>query len=142
MTKPLLTIMFSIALLSCQNVGTDIAKENINRVCDKFMETFRQGQYTTAMDLLRENSVLGKEKIDTLLGTIKEQMPRLIAAYGKIVSSEFIRERKIKDFLTKRFYILKFEKYYLRFDFTLYKSSDSWAITAFSYDDNLIEVLY
>ena len=144
MTKPLVAIMFSIVLISCQESKstTSVDKERIDRVCETFMDDFTKGQFNTAMDLLRQSSVLGKEKIDTLALTIKNQMGVLIPAYGKILSSTFIVERKIKDFISKRFYILKFEKYYLKFDFTLYKSSDGWTITGFSYDDNLVVVLY
>ena len=144
MTKPLVAIMFSIVLISCQESKstTSVDKERIDRVCETFMDDFTKGQFNTAMDLLRQSSVLGKEKIDTLALTIKNQMGVLIPAYGKILSSTFIVERKIKDFISKLFYILKFEKYYLKFDFTLYKSSDGWTITGFSYDDNLVEVLY
>jgi hypothetical protein len=69
-------------------------------------------------------------------------MNNVLQGYGKIISSEFIVERKIKNFITKRFYILKFQKYFLKFDFTLYNSGAGWTITNFTYDDSLIEVLY
>jgi hypothetical protein len=59
-----------------------------------------------------------------------------------MLSPEFITERKIKDFLVKRFYILKFDKYYLKFDFTLYKSTSGWTVTGFKYDEDLAELLY
>ena len=144
MIKPLIVILLAIFAFACQQKipTTDKDKERINAVCEKFMETFGKGQYTAAMDILKENSVLGQEKIDTLLATIKEQMSTAMPAYGKSISSEFIIEREIKDFITKRFYILKLDKYYLKFDFTLYKTNNGWTITAFSYDDNLVELLY
>ncbi|HET9826306.1 MAG TPA: hypothetical protein VFP87_13290 [Chitinophagaceae bacterium] len=144
MTKPFVAIVFSIVFISCQQNKSDTTgdKERIDHVCETFMDDFTKGQYNAAMDLLRQYSVLGKEKIDTLAVTIKNQMSLLIPAYGKILSSSFIIERRVKDFISKRFYILKFEKYYLRFDFTLYKTNNGWTITGFSYDDNLVELLY
>jgi hypothetical protein len=144
MTKLLTAIFLSLTIFSCDQTkkSTDADKERINAVCDKFMEIFGKGQYTEAMDLLKQNSVIEQEKIDTLRATIKEQMAKAIPAYGKMISSEFIIERKVKDFLTKRFYILKFDRNILKFDFTLYKSTNGWTITSFSYDDNLVELLY
>ena len=59
-----------------------------------------------------------------------------------MLSSEFITERKIKGFIAQRFYILKFEKYYLKFDFTLYKTNSGWTVTHFEYDEELNEILY
>ena len=69
-------------------------------------------------------------------------MKNVQPTYGDIISYEFISERKIKSFIAKRFYILKFQKYFLKFDFTLYNNGSGWTITNFTYDDNLIEVLY
>ena len=80
--------------------------------------------------------------IDTLQVTINNQVTQYFPTYGRILSYEFITERKIKDFITRRFYILKFDKYYLKFDFTLYKASTNWTITSFKYDEELVELLY
>jgi len=74
--------------------------------------------------------------------TIAEQVVKFLPAYGKILSYEFVAERKVKDFIAKRFYVLKFVKYYLKFDFTLYNNGKGWTITSFTYNEDLIEVLY
>ncbi len=78
--------------------------------------------------------------IDTLQVTIDNQMDDYFPAYGTMLSYEFIIEKKIKDFIAKRFYVIKFDKYYLKFDFTLYKASSGWTVTHFKYDDELIEL--
>ena len=142
MTKVLTAIFLSVTFISCDFQKKDTGEERIDKVCDKFMEAFSKGQLNEAVDLLKENSVLEREKIDTLRSTIIRQVNTIFPKYGKILSSEFITERKIKDFIVKRFYILKLEKYYLRFDFTLYKTPNGWAITSFNYNDELIELLY
>jgi hypothetical protein len=68
--------------------------------------------------------------------------PNYLQVAGKILSYDFISERKIKDFITKRFYILKFDKFYLKFDFMLYNNGDKWTITSYAYNEDLIELLY
>ncbi|WP_276976132.1 hypothetical protein [Flavobacterium filum] len=144
MTKLLTVIFLSLTLVSCRQnkQTTDKGKERIDNVCDKFMQTFADGKISEALQLLKQNSVMSPSSIDTLQVTINNQVNTMFSAYGKIISSEFITERKVKDFIAKRFYILKFDKYYLKFDFTLYNNGKAWTITSFNYNEDLIEILY
>src|SRR5688572_2654398 len=133
MSKLICAILFSsLTFVSCGQTKTDKDNEKINNICDKFMQNFRDGKIPEALQLLKENSIIAHSAVDTLQETISNQMNIILPRYGKILSNEFIIERKIKDFITKRFYILKFEKYFLKFDFTLYKSSTGWTITNFN----------
>jgi hypothetical protein len=143
MTKLLTTVFLSITLVACgkKEQNTDKDKERIDNVCDQFMQLFAGGKLPEALQLLKQNSVMYPATIDTLQVTITNQVNTLFPAYGKMLSSEFITERKIKNFIAKRFYILKFDKYYIKFDFTLYNGGKGWTITNFTYNEDLIELL-
>ena len=78
------------------------------------MKLFAEGKTYDALQLLKQNTVMTPSTIDTLQVTIDNQMNDYFPAYGKMISSDFIIERKIKDFIAKRFYILRFDKYYLK----------------------------
>jgi len=141
----LLTIFFLSLTLTAsaqKNQSFDRDKERVDKVCDTFMTLFTQRKIHDAMQLLKENTVMEPASIDKLQGTVDNQMENYFPAFGKMLSYEFIIERKIKDFIAKRFYMLKFEKYYLKFGFTLYKVSTGWTITNFKYDEDIIELLY
>ena len=144
MIKFLTAIFFSLILIACaqKNQSIEKDKERLDKVCDSFMQTFSKGQFKEAISILKQNSVLEPEKLDSLLVTIENHSAHVFPAYGKMLSAEFINERKIKDFIAKRFYILQFDKYHLKFDFTLYKSTNGWTITSFHYNEDLIEILY
>jgi len=143
MTKIICAILLSsLVLVSCEQVKIDKDKERINSICDKFMQNFRDGKISEAIQQLKQNSVITNSTLDTLQITIQKQMNNILSGYGKILSYEFITERKIKDIVAKRLYILKFEKYYLKFDFIVYKSAAGWTITNFNYNEDLIELLY
>ncbi len=144
MTKLLTIIFLSFSLVSCgKKLHTvDKDKERIDSVCNKFMQLFASGKTSEALQLLKKNSVMEPSSIDTLQVKIAHHLNDVFPAYGKMLSSEFIIERKIKNFIAKRFYILKFDKYYLKFEFTLYRNGSGWTITSFSYNDELIELLY
>ncbi len=144
MTKLLTAFLLALTLVSCEQnqQTTDKDKERIDSVCDQFMRTFADRKISDALLLLKQNSVMTSSTIDTLQTTIENQAQNIFSAYGKILSAEFVDERKVKDFIVKRFYILKFDKYYLKFSFTLYNNGKGWTITNFSYDEELIEILY
>lgn len=144
MVKLLIIFLISLTVVSCgQNKpNIDKDKERIDKVCDKFMQTFAEGKVSNALQLLKQNTVMTPASIDTLQVTISNQVNNLFPVYGKMLSSEFIIERKVKDFISKRFYILKFDKSYLKFDFTLYNNGNGWTITSFTYNEELLELLY
>lgn len=140
----LLTVAFlSLTLIACgQKKTIDKDKERVDKVCDTYMSMFAAGKTGDAMQLLKQNTVMTPSSVDTLQVTIANQMDDYFPAYGKMLSADFVMERKIKDYIAKRFYILRFDKYYLKFDFTLYKGTNGWTITNFKYNEDLIELLY
>ena len=142
MKKLIYSILFcSLSFVSYSQIKYDKDKTRIISVCDQFMKNFRDGKLSDAMELLKQNSVIAHSTIDTLQATISDQMKNVFPDFGKILSYELITEKKIKDFIAKRFYILKFEQYYLKFEFTLYHSATGWTITKFIYNEDLTELL-
>ncbi len=104
------------------------------------MQTFSKGRFTEAIQMLKPISVLGNEQIDSLTQTVKMQMANITPGYGKIITYEYVGEQSIKDFLFKRIYLLQLEKFYLKFTFTIYKSSLGWTITSFIYNEEIDEL--
>ena|SRR5439155_25254882 len=143
MTKLLTVLICSFGLTSCiSTLNRDGDKERLDKVCNEFMQTFSEGKIQQAMDLLKQNTFMSPSTVDTLQATIRQQADKILPAYGKMLSYEFVSERKVKNFITKRFYILKLENYYLKFDFTEYNNGKGWTITSFTYNEDLTEVLY
>jgi len=143
MTKFLTAIFLSLTLVSCgQSTNkNDKDKDRIDKVCDDFMQTFVSGKVSDALQLLKQNTVMDTSSIDTLQVTIQKQMRDIFPQYGKMVSSEFVKEKKIKDFIAKRFYVIKFSKFFLKADFTLYNNGNGWTITTFHYNEEIDELL-
>lgn len=138
----LLTFIVSLSFFSCKQTTLGKDKERLDAVCNKFMDEFNAGKTSEAIQLLKENSVISPAVLDTLEIEIERKMNMVLPNYGKMISYEFISEHKIKDFIVRRFYIQKFENYYLKFQFTLYKSSTGWKITGFEFNEELLELLY
>lgn len=119
----------------------DKDKERINKVCDSFMQYFIKGKISEAIQLVKNNSVIDEDKLDTLQVTIQQQLEYISPSYGKAIGYELVTEKKIRDILCKRFYILSFENYYLKFEFMLYKRAKVWTITTFSFNEDVDDLL-
>ena len=128
-------------LLSCNQNSIDKDKERINNECNNFMKAFLNSKVHDAINILRQNSVIAKPQLDTLERTIEAQVKDGFYSYGKMISYDFISEASVKDIISKRFYVLRLENYYLKFEFVLYKSSSKWTITNFQYNDDILEIL-
>lgn len=109
-------------------------------ICDSVMKYFLVGDYSKAMENLKKSSAFG-ESFDQLQTTVPLTMSKAISHYGKAVSYKFIKEYQIADAVKEFFYLLMFEKYFLKFDFTWYKSTKGWTIVNFNFDEKLTEIL-
>jgi hypothetical protein len=129
-------IVLLIAVTGLSQPKSDKNKQAINLVCDKFMRLFVDGKVKEALELLKQNTVMTPGSIDSLKVTIDEQMETIFPQFGKMLSSEFIKEKKVKNLIAKRFYVIKLSKFFLKVDFTLYNLGTSWTITAFHYNED------
>jgi len=143
MKKIIPVVIFSMILIGCKQDSQPIDKDKaqLDKVCDLFMQLFKDGQPHNALELLKKNTILSSGTIDTLQTTIDEQINNYFISYGKMLSYEFVTERKIKDFLSRRFYILRFDNYYLKFEFTIYKTANGWKLTGLNYNGEIAELL-
>jgi hypothetical protein len=136
----LLTLLpvFFAACTEKQSMEPD--KVRIVNLCESFMQNFRDTKLLAAMDILKNNSIISSESIESLYNQIISQ-EGIFRRYGNALSHDFIEEKRVTDFLAKRYYVLRFENYYSIFQFTIYKTNKGWRITHFKFDDELGEVL-
>jgi hypothetical protein len=137
----LILLALSLAFFSCSEKQTmEPDKARIVNLCETFMQNFRDTKLLAAMDILRDNSIISKESIESLYNQIISQ-EGIFRRYGTVLSYDFIEEKKVTEGLAKRYYILRFENYFSIFQFTIYKTIKGWRITHFKFDDELGELL-
>jgi hypothetical protein len=85
MIKTIFTFLVFIMITSCQESKPEKDKERIDSVCDKFMQTFRDGKVSQALQLLKQNSVISPSTIDTLQVTISNQLNTIFPIYGNVI---------------------------------------------------------
>jgi len=133
----ILSIFFSVSYGQAKPYTT---KDSINMFCDKVMQTLVDGKYSTAIQMFKQKSVMDETVIDKIDKTLNDQMPGILPYYGKILSYELVEEKQLKNVLTRKRYILKFENYFLSFDFVLYNNGSGWTVSNFYYKDETKEL--
>jgi hypothetical protein len=133
----ILSIFFSVSYGQSKMFTT---RDSINLFCDKVMQTLVDGKYSAAIQLFTKRSVMDITVIDKIDKTLNDQMPGILPYYGKILSYQLIEEKELKNALARKRYILKFESYFLTFDFVLYNNGTGWTVSNFYYKDETKEL--
>ena len=118
------------------------SRDSLNMYCDKIMHSFGDGKFSEGMQLFKQNSVMDIVTINNLDKTINEQMANILPVYKRIVGYELVEEKAIKNALVRRRYLLKFENYFLTFDFILYNNGTGWTVSNFNYKDEPKELFW
>lgn len=131
------SIFFSVSYGQSKMYTT---RDSINTFCDKVMQTLVDGRYSAAIQMFRQKSVMDVTVIDKIDKTLNDQMPGILPYYGKILGYELVEEKSLKNALARKRYILKFENYFLSFDFVLYNNTTGWTVSNFYYKDETKEL--
>jgi len=140
MKKIIGTVMLSLAFIVSSGQSRFTTRDSLNDFCDKLMQTLVSGKYSEAIQSFNKKSVMDASVIDNIDKTLVDQMPGILPYYGKIVGYELIEEKELKNALARRKYILKFENYFLTFDFVLYNNNTGWTVSNFYYKDETKEL--
>lgn len=132
-----LSMVFSVSYGQLKAYTT---RDSINAFCDKVMQTLVDGKYSVAIQMFKQRSVMDETVIDKIDKTLNDQMPGILPYYGKILSYELVEEKLLKNALARKRYILKFEYYFLSFDFVLYNNGTGWTVSNFYYKDETKEL--
>ena len=117
-----------------------ISRDSLNLYCDKIMQNFRDAKFSEGMQMFKRHSLLDIATIDNMDKTMIEQMANVLPVYKTVVGYELIEEKSLKNTLVRRRYILKYENYFLTFDFILYNNGSGWAVSNFIYKDAPMEL--
>ncbi|MBK8520495.1 MAG: hypothetical protein WAT20_01635 [Ferruginibacter sp.] len=140
MIKIICTAFVSLLFFVSSAQSKFTTKDSLNSFCDKIMQTIVDGKYSEGIQLFRQKSVMDASVIDNVDKTLNEQMPGILPYYGKMLGYELIEEKALKNALARRKYILKFEFYFLTFDFILYNNNTGWTVSNFYYKDETKEL--
>jgi len=114
---------------------------DVRKLTDDVMKEISKTNYNGGLDMLKQYSFLSSAEIDTIETTLKAQLPKIEPSYGKILGSELVSQKQIGDSLLSLNYLLRMEKYALRWTFSFYNGSKGWNLVYIDYNDKL-QVLF
>lgn len=131
-------IMKLVLLAFISNPFATSAQENTQVIVEKFFNTY-QSDPSAAIDYIFSTNEWmrdSKEQIEN----VKTQLNSTLKIIGSYKGNNTISTKKIaNEHLIKVVVLVRHERQPLRFNFTLYKADDKWAIYNFSFDDSLDE---
>ena len=110
---------------------------DVKNLTDTVMQEVSTENYTSGLDVLKQYSILSSAEIDTIESNLKAQMPKVEPSYGKIVGVEYIAQKQIGISLLNLTYLLKMERYALRWTFSFYNGGAGWNLIFIDYNDKL-----
>ena len=116
-------------------------RKSISDSCDKVMKLIQSGSYAEGMMIVKRNSIMKEDALHDLATKMDEQLQVVSSVYGKVIGVSFVKDKNISDVLFKRLYLLRLERYYLKFGFIVYRGSNGWVMTGIIYNED-IEELY
>ena len=140
----LLIFCLLFSLSSCSQSNTekvDLGKKDLQMACDEVMQSFMKGKLDDMMQKLKDHSHFDSNTVDSIQLRVLEHFNTVYPIYGRPLSFDFIREISVKDIITKRYYIIRFERFYIKFEFTLYNNGKDWKIVEFNYNEEVLELL-
>lgn len=140
MIKFICTAILSLTFFVASAQSKFTTKDSLNSFCDKVMQTIVDGKFSEAIQMFTQKSVMDGSVINNIDKTLNDQMPNILPYYGKIMGYELMEEKAYKNALARRKYILKFEYYFLTFDFILYNNNTGWTVSNFYYKDETKEL--
>lgn len=140
MIKFICTVILSLTFFVSAAQSKFTTKDSLNSFCDKVMQTIVDGKFSEAIQMFTKKSVMDGTVINNIDKTLNDQMPNILPYYGKIMGYELLEEKSFKNALANRKYILKFEYYFLTFDFILYNNNTGWTVSNFYYKDETKEL--
>lgn len=138
----ILALCFSCTEKHSENQQEDCPKDQeALKYVETFFATFEKEGVAESLDYLFSTNQWLATSSKSQIDDLKSRLQPELDSFGGYVGYELITSNMIGDCLVHYSYVVKFSKLPIRFNFTFYKSSDTWCLQSFNYDTKLLEEL-
>ncbi len=138
--KRILVLVFVLLSFSLAAEGLKTA-EQTERFAEKLITMFYAKDFKGGIDAARPYWPLPQGELDSLTTTIISQWVVVENRFGNATGYELIKKEKIGSSFIRYYYLHKFERHAIYWNFTFYKPEDVWVINTISFMDDL-EILF
>jgi len=101
-----------------------------------FLDRLKAGKVEGSLESLLGSSPLWQGK--TLeIQNLRTQITGLVQSYGSISDYELIESRKLGTNAIRQYYLVRQDKMVIRWEFTLARTRNGWAIAYLGFDDQI-----
>ena len=104
---------------------------------DRLMKQFADGEFNEGLNSAKPYWPLPEVEIDGMANQIKQQWPMVNQRFGRAVSIEFIREKRIGKSFLRYYYLHKFENHAIYWQIDYYRPREEWKINKIIFLDSL-----
>ena len=133
------TWLIILTLIAAQTVSADTLKkpQETKTLSNRIMQHFLKEEFVKGLDLAKEHWPLPPVEIDGLANKIKTQWAIVQQRFGKPTGMELVKEEKISNSFIRYYYLHKFEKHAIYWEFVFYKPKNKWVINGIVFKDDL-----
>ncbi len=132
-----------VLLIAAPLVATCQTIDNVSDVkdlTDGVMHAMSIQEYSAGFNMLKSASLLSLDELESLNSSLRSQLPKIQSSYGKVVDVDFISQQQVGRSLLRLVYLLRYERYALRWVFIFYNNGREWKLAGLNYDDKLTEL--
>ncbi len=133
----LITAIVILLMASAASAATLESKDAARKLTDQIMNKVASGDTEGGLLLMKPYVIIPESEFNVMVEQTKLQLPVMQGRFGKIVGSEFIKEKAVGKSLLQIVQIQKFEKHIMRWNFTFYNPNGKWILNTFNFDDKI-----
>lgn len=137
--KFIAVVIFSLIMATTAGAATATleSKDAAKKLTDQVMDKVVAGDVEAGLLLLKPYLIIPESEFNVMLEQTKLQLPAIQGRFGKVLGSEFIREKSVGKSLLQVVQIQKFEKHIMRWNFVFYCPDGKWILNTFNFDDKI-----
>lgn len=134
--KKFIILYLSVALMTLQAADV-LSLEGTKKVCEKSLSLIAQMKIKEGFEVIKPHWSFPHSEIDDMAYTTQSQMKGLTPRFGHIIGFTHIETKRLANEFIKHIYLLKYERYALRFEYIFYKPKNHWTLGSFIWDDSV-----
>lgn len=133
----IIAVLVFFLMTTAAHAGMIDSREAARKLTDQVMAKVISGDMEGGMILMKPYLIVPESEFNVMVEQAKLQLPVIQGRFGKVLGSEFIKEKIVGKSLLQITHIQKFEKHIMQWRFTFYSPDGKWVLNSFNFDDSI-----
>jgi hypothetical protein len=133
----IIAVLMFFLMTTAASAATLESKDAAKKLTDQIMAKVASGDIEGGLLMMKPYLIIPESEFNVMVEQSKLQLPVMQGRFGKIIGSEFIKEKSVGKSLLQIVQIQKFEKHIMRWNFIFYGPNGKWVLNTFNFDDKI-----